>query len=154
VLEYVVPVRPAEVLLANGRGDVRVSLHRAAPTRLCLELAHVKTCSAVIDVGSGEAASIEVETDIEGPHPHWSPVALVAQTFSLELTILDRYRNIVRDYTGTIRCQRRHLESVEDIVPASSFLISDGGKRAFDIATGASGEWNLMCQDLQEASIA
>lgn len=151
-----VPVQPTELSLVNGTGTVNVLLQRAAPTRICVNLAGVVNCSSVITVQPGSAAAISVTTNLVEPSPNWAPVGQVGQPFTLSLAILDRYRNVVTGYTGTVRCERWRWASEGQLFPPYTFQPSDQGYHLFPngVTIDADGEWNLVCFDEADPRIA
>jgi len=104
------PLQPTELALCQGAGTVGVSLQLATPTEICAALAGTTTCSQAVRVQPGAAAVISVTARSPSPVPNWSPVGQVGQPFTLTLAVLDRYRNVVPGYTGTVRCERLALE--------------------------------------------
>ena len=150
-------IEPRQVMLTEGRGAVEVSLQRAVETQICVALAGVSACSPAIAVAPGPAAAIAITTDLIPPRPHWSPVGKAGEAFDLELAVQDRYRNVVRDYTGTVQCRAWSWAPVSGAtLPSYTFRVEDGGMHAFP--DGAlipmSGEWNLVCADTADPSVA
>ncbi len=151
-----VPIEPTEFDLSNGTGTVNVTLQRVTPTQICVSLADITSCSSVITVQPGPARSISLATDLQEPHPNWSPVSQIWQPFTLSLTIMDRYHNIVTGYSGTVQCERWSWKSEAQLFPSYRFQLSDQG--IYELVDGVSisdtGEWNLVCFDRIDSSIA
>jgi len=150
------PITPREMTLSGGTGTASVTLQRAVPSRFCVQVAGRMRCSPVVSVRPGPAESISVTTDLPEPRPHWSPVGHMGQPFTLSLTILDRYRNVVTDYTGTVQCQCRQWVPVSAELPSYTFQLADRGYRQFPagaVIPGA-GEWNVVCFDTSDPRIA
>ncbi len=150
------PLQPTELTLINGSGTASVSLQRAIPTQICTSLAGVTSCRPVLDVQPGAAAAISVTTDLPTPSPHRSPVGQVWQPFTLTLTILDQYRNIVPTFNGTIKCERWRWTSEAQLFPSYTFQPSDQGYHQFPgaVVIEESDEWNLLCFDQANPHIA
>ena len=150
------PLQPTELALCQGTGTAGVSLPQATPTEICAALAGTATCSPSVRVQPGAAAVISVTADLPPPYPNWSPVGQVGQPFTLTLAVLDRYRNVVPGYTGTVRCERWRWRSEAQLFPPYAFQPSDQGVHQFPAAVviGAIGEWNLLCFDEADPRIA
>ncbi len=144
-----VPIQPKEISLVNGIGTLNVLLQRANPTQICVELADIKSWSTPINVQPDEAHSISVTSSLEEPVPNWSPVGQASQPFTLSLTVLDRYRNPVTEYTGTVRCERWSWQSEDQLIPSYIFQPGDNGFHEFisGVIIDQTGEWNLVCYD-------
>ena len=152
-----VPIEPKELTLISGTGTVDVSLHRAASTRVCVSLAGRMRCCPVVTVQPGAAVAISITTNLAEPHSHWSPVGQVGQPFTLTLTILDRYHNIVTGYAGTVQCQCWRWAPVgAQLPPPYAFQPSDQGYHQFStgVTIPNTGEWNLVCFDTANPHIA
>ena len=152
-----VPIEPKEITLNDGIGTVSVSLQRAALTQICVNLAGITTCSAPIPIQPGAATAISVTTSLREPSLNWSPVGRVGQPFTLTLTILDRYHNVVTDYTGTVQCQCRQWTTASAQLPSPyTFQLPDQGSHQFPsgVTIPNAGEWNLACFDTSDPRIA
>ena len=151
----VVPAQPNEVTLVDGVGTLSVSLQRATPTRLCVDLAGMRAGSPVMEVQPGAPAGISVTSSLTEPLPNWSPAGQAGQPFTLSLGIVDRYRNTVTGYTGTIRCERWSWRSEAQLL-TYQFQPSDQGCHEFPsgVMIDEPGEWNLLCFDETAPQIA
>jgi hypothetical protein len=152
-----VAVTPGEITLSDGIGTAEVALQRATDTQLCVSLAGVSSCSTSFIVQPGAAAAISVTSDLHEPSRNWSPVGKVGQPFTLTLTILDRYHNVVTDYVGTVQCQCRQWAPASAQLPAPyTFQVGDQGVRQFPsgVSIPSAGEWNLACFDASDPRIA
>jgi hypothetical protein len=151
------PLQPGEASLVNGEATVQVSLPRAVRTEICASLAGVSSCSQPVDIHPASPASIAVSTDLPEPQPHWSPVGQAGQPFGLTLEVYDRFHNLVTDYAGTVRCESWDHSLVDaDLLPPVTFTPADGGRRQLSssLVIQATGEWNLVCSDQDDPSIA
>jgi hypothetical protein len=143
-----VQVQPNEVTLVDGVGVLDVLLQRAVRTRICAELAGMRGCSQVVDVLPGEPFAISVTSNLTEPLPNWSPVGQAGQPFTLSLKILDRYRNTVTGYAGTVRCERWRSRSEGQLLGPYQFQPTDQGCHEFSgVVIDEPGEWNLVCSD-------
>jgi len=152
-----VAVTPQEITLSDGTGTAEVALQRATDTQLCVNLAGVTSCSTPFTVQPGVAAAISVTSDLREPSRNWSPVGKVGQAFTLTLTILDRYHNVVTDYVGTVQCQCRQWAAASAQLPAPyTFQVGDQGVHQFPsgVSIPSAGEWNLACFDTSDPRIA
>lgn len=157
-----VPVMPERLEMKQGTGVARVVLSRAVPTRLCVNLAGKTSCSETIAVEAGDPDGISVVSDLPEPpgKPHWSPVGQVGKPFTLTLAVLDRYRNVVKSYAGTVRCeawQWRPVTTPQIQLPGPyGFRPSDEGRRQFvnGATISVAGEWNLVCFDESNPRVA
>ncbi len=149
-------LQPMELTLVNGAGTANISLQQAKPTQICTSLAGVTSCSPTLNVQPGAAATISVTTDLPKPYTNWSPVGQVGQPFTLTLAILDRYRNIVPTFTGTVRCERWHWAFEAQLFSPYTFQPSDQGYHQFPgaVVIEDSDEWNLVCFDQADPRIA
>jgi hypothetical protein len=149
-----IPIQPSEMDLTNGFGVAEIRLQWAAPTFVCVEVAHVRTCSDIIEVVASDPAFFELEPYLDSPQPNWSPVAQAGQEFWLEVTVQDRYRNVVNDYQGTIQCHQRFIDIEQELTSAYTFQPDDEGSVGLSINLGVSGEWNIVCQDSANPQLA
>jgi hypothetical protein len=150
-----IPVEPTELTLSDGASTSAVVLQRACLSQICVELAGVKSCGPVISVRPGPTASISVGTDLVPPCEQWSPVGQIGRPFTLSLRILDRYRNTVEDYSGTVSCECWDWEAKDRVLGPYTFGPSDDGYHEFhDVTIQKSGEWNLVCFDEAARQIA
>jgi len=152
-----VAVTPQEITLSDGTGTAEVALQRATDTQLCVSLAGVTSCSTPFTVQPGVATAISVTSNLREPSRNWAPVGKVGQAFTLTLTILDRYHNVVTDYVGTVQCQCRQWAAASAQLPAPyTFEVGDQGVRQFPsgVSIPSAGEWNLACFDTSDPRIA
>lgn len=158
----VAPIEPDRLEMNQGTGVARIMLSLAAPTQLCVSLAGRIGCSETIAVEAGDPYRISVDSDLPEPpqKPHWSPVGQVGKPFALTLTVLDRHRNVVKDYTGTVKCEARQWAPVTtpqiQLPGPYPFRPSDGGRRHFPAGAtiGLAGEWKLVCFDESNSRVA
>jgi hypothetical protein len=142
--------------LRNGAATAHVALAQAGETRLCATLAGVTDCSSPFTVAPNVAASFSMTVNLPEPHLHWSPVGQVGAPFSLHLTALDFYGNVVKDYAGTVKCERWRWQSEGQLFAPYTFLPIEQGQHTFAnaVVIGESGEWNLVCFDQAQPGVA
>jgi hypothetical protein len=142
---------PQVVQLTNGEASVDISLFQAIPSQICVQLANATGCSEEVDVQPAGADWFNVEApDLPVPGPFISPHTEVGSPFSIVVTAMDHYNNIVRDYTGSIHCEIWKWKATEPLaVPAYSFIAADKGSHRFESALSFSnlGEYSLVCLD-------
>jgi hypothetical protein len=151
-----IQIQPEELTLVDGIGILNLLLQRATTTKICVELAGVRSYSSLIDVQPGQAESILVETDLEEPYLHWSPIGQAGQPFTISMRILDRYRNTVKGYTGTVWCERWSWQCEGQLLPPYIFQSADNGFHEFtsEVTIDETGEWNLVFYDETTPRIA
>jgi len=150
-----VRIQPDEVTLIDGVGVLGVSLERAVSTRIHVELAGIKGSSPIIDVQPGVPFAIAMTSSLAEPLPQWSPAGQAGQPFTLALRILDRYRNTVPRYTGTVRCERWRATSEGQVLSPYQFQLADQGSHEFTgVIIDEPGEWNLVCSDETTPQVA
>lgn len=147
---------PEGLTLRNGAATAHVALAQAGETRLCATLAGVTDCSSPFTVAPNVAASFSMTVNLPEPHLHWSPVGQVGAPFSLHLTALDFYGNVVKDYAGTVKCERWRWQSEGQLFAPYTFLPIEQGQHTFAnaVVIGESGEWNLVCFDQAQPGVA
>jgi hypothetical protein len=142
---------PQFVQLTNGEASVNVSLYQAGPSQICVEITGTVSCSEEVDVQAAAADWLRVEApDLFIPSPYISPHTDVGKVFSIVVTAMDHFNNIVRDYTGTIHCEIWKWEATDPLaVPAYSFTATDIGSHRFESALSFTnaGEYSLVCLD-------
>ena len=142
---------PKVVQLINGEADVNVSLYQAIPSQICVEITGATSCSKAVDVQPAGADWLNVAApDLSVSGSYISPHTELGKTFSIVITAMDHYNNIVQDYTGTIYCELWKWEATDPLaVPAYTFTATDTGSHRFESALSFTnaGEYSLVCLD-------
>lgn len=147
------PIESDGLAMEAGTGITTIALKRAVPTQLRVTLAGITSLSRAVTVLPGDAASIQVTTNLDEPKPNYSPIVESGKEFGLTMSVQDRYRNIVTDYTGTAECWRWSFEA-DELLYTYTFKPSDRGVHTFATRITTPGEWNIVCIDKEDRSIA
>jgi hypothetical protein len=137
-------VLPADATLTNGSGTFSVTLTQAGPqtvTATDTVTASIIGTSGQITVAAGAPKQFKVS-----PPP---PGTKVGVPFSLTITIVDQFGNVVTAYSGTV-----HFTSTDPnaVLPADAMLVNGTG--TFLVTFKTAGPQSIAVADANDASLS
>lgn len=141
----------------NGEATQDISLEKIGTGKVCVVLEMQEFCSADVIVRSAQAERLLLEaTGLRLTGSYVSPHANQGQLISFDISAVDRFSNIVQDYSGVVQCSVWKWKMLEaPSIPLTTFNLEDQGKHRLTSAFTINdpGEYSIVCVDSTNSSI-